>query len=111
MSTIKMTSLLGGGETVVESQEFEGGRLQSFMGGCQADLRNARLKDGEATIKARTLFGGVKIIVPKDWAVTMQVTSLLGGASDKRSENAPAADGQTLTVKGFAIFGGVEVAN
>jgi len=96
------------------SQEFRGGDGLAAFGGIEFDLRNAALAANEAVINANCAFGGIELRVPKDWTVTCQGMALFGGFEDK-SEPPPAANPPTppkrLIVKGFAVFGGVEIKN
>ena len=58
------------------------------------------------------MFGGSKLIIPEDWQVKSDVFSLFGGFSDKRSIRPSDGDpAKTLALKGFAMFGGIEVKN
>src|SRR6266511_2459578 len=50
------------------------------------ELREAHI-DGEATVDAFALFGGVDILVPKDWRVSLSGTPILGGYEDKTTGN------------------------
>jgi hypothetical protein len=56
----------------------------------------------------RSLFGGIAIRVPVGWRVESNVNAIGGGVAitvpDPESEDAP-----TLTLDGFAAFGGVAV--
>jgi predicted membrane protein len=104
-------SVFGGGEKVVNSQNFQGGRITAVFGGSEIDFRNAELAEGKHVLDVFCMFGGSSIIVPPNWHVQMDVTAVLGGASDNRKSVLQVVPDQnkTLIVKGFAMFGGVEV--
>jgi hypothetical protein len=87
------------------SQAFRGGRITTWFGGGQVDLREAVLAPGGATIRIQALFGGGNLIVPDDWRVETHVRGL-GGASDDRPEVDKVPGAPTLRVEGPAIFGG-----
>jgi predicted membrane protein len=92
------------------SRNFRGGDLTAIMGGCEIDLRQASISDGEAVIHGLAFWGGIEIKVPEDWSVRSSVIPLLGGFEDKtRPPNAGSM--KVLHVKGFAIMGGMEVHN
>jgi len=57
------------------------------------------------------VFGGTTIILPKEWDVVINVTSILGGFSNKAIRNPSVVIDQsrTLHIKGLAMFGGGEV--
>jgi hypothetical protein len=103
-------ALLGGVERTVSSADFRGGELTAVMGGCDVDLRQARIGTDPAVIDVFTLMGGVDIKVPVTWNVEVRGFPLLGGMDDKTAHpNDPQAP--RLIVKGTAIMGGVEVTN
>ena len=113
-STINAVAVMGGVSRTSNSPDFRGGDLIAFMGGCEIDLRQARIADGPAVIDALAFWGGVEIRVPEDWTVILRGVPLMGGYEDK-TRPLPAAElpepRQELVVKGFAIMGGVEVKN
>lgn len=104
-------AIFGGRERTVDSQSFKGGKITAMFGGSEIDLRGAQLADGINVLDIFVVFGGSEIIVPADWNVKVEVFSLLGGFSDKRSSAlkvVPNPD-KVLIVKGFVMFGGGEV--
>ncbi len=111
-STVNAVAMLGGMCRSCNSPDFRGGDMFAFMGGCEIDLRQARIASGPAVIDAFAFWGGVVIRVPEDWSVIVNGVPLLGGFEDKtrpRPTGSPDQPRQELVVKGFAIMGGVEV--
>lgn len=102
-------AMLSGFNTVVTSQAFVGGQANAIMGGCEIDLRHAKMAGEEAVIEIFALWGGIEIRVPETWQVVCQVTPILGGFESKAA--APAAGAPRLVLTGNAIMGGVEVDN
>lgn len=102
-------AILGGSSRGTQTSDFEGGDMVAFMGGFEADLRAAEIREGPAVIDAFAFWGGVEIKVPTDWAVTVKGIPLLGGYVDSTTQ--PEEPTGHLIVKGFAIMGGVEVKN
>ncbi len=100
--------VMGGIERKVVSESFRGGEVNAIMGGVDVDLRSAKLAPGGAMIDVLAMFGGVDLIVPEGWRVIGHVTPLLGGFEDS---TVPPADpnAPTLTVRGLAVMGGVDV--
>jgi cell wall-active antibiotic response 4TMS protein YvqF len=97
------------------SQDFRGGEATAIMGGCEIDLRDARVAGGDAVVDAFALWGGVELKVPEGWQVVSEVLPIMGAFEDKTR---PARSGESvesprprLVIKGFAIMGGIEVAN
>ncbi len=78
-----------------------------FSGG-KIDLSRAETADRDVNLEVVAVFGGGKIIIPKNWKINSQGTAIFGGYDSK----AAAGSGEvTLNLKGTAIFGGVEVEN
>jgi hypothetical protein len=101
-------AVLGGSSRRSASPDFQGGDFTAVMGGCEVDLREARIAHPPAVIDVFAFWGGVEIKVPPDWAVDGQVTAILGGFEDK-SGTGTVDDSQRLIVRGMAMMGGVEV--
>ncbi|MDD2571551.1 MAG: DUF5668 domain-containing protein [Bacteroidales bacterium] len=108
---IDEVSVFSGGDRIITSQNFKGGRIVSVFGGSKINLMNARLAEGEQILDTLSVFGGSNIIVPASWTVKLEVTSIFGGYSDKRERlpNLVYDQNTMLVIKGLAIFGGGEV--
>jgi predicted membrane protein len=105
-------AVFGGGDRVINSQKFQGGKITNIFGGSKYDMTNARLAQGKNYIDVVMIFGGSKFIVPDDWDLKVEVTSIFGGFSDKRVKSIVVKDPeQTLVIRGTTIFGGGEVVN
>ena len=109
-STITAAGVLGGVERTCSSQDFKGGQLTAFMGGCEIDLREASIASGPAVIDIFVMWGGVELKVPEDWRVTTETQPILGGVVD-RTRAPKGGSEKSLVLKGSAIMGGVEVRN
>lgn len=104
-------SIFGGGEKKITSQNFKGGRITAIFGGSEINLLNAKLVKGAVYIDIVFLFGGGTVIVPQNWNVKVDMVSIFGGFSDKRtivSEDREKSE-SVLHIKGVAIFGGGEI--
>jgi len=110
---IDEVAILGGSDRKITSSGFKGGQITSILGGSQINLLSATLAPGDNVVDVFSLFGGSTLIVPRDWNVKVEVTSILGGFSDKRSvmESAEKEGGNTLIIKGLVLLGGGEVKN
>jgi len=113
MDFIDDTNVFGGGDVVVTSNNFKGGKITSIFGGGDYDLTGAKLSQEPTVIDFFAMFGGGNFIVPSDWNVKTEVTAVFGGFSDKRKHSADpgTADDPTkeLYIKGFVLFGGGEL--
>lgn len=106
-------AVFGGVEKRITSLEFLGGDLTAIFGGTELALRNAGVSDPPARVNAVAIFGGVEVVVPRDWTVQLDVLPVLGGASDDRPRRPPdqPRDEIDLVVTGFAAFGSVTVVD
>ena len=104
-------SIFGGGVKLISSDNFKGGNITAIFGGSEINLMNCNLATGDNVIDVLMIFGGTTIIVPKEWNVVVNVTSILGGFSNKSVRNPAVAidHSRTLHVKGLAMFGGGEI--
>lgn len=104
-------AVFGGRERTINSQDFRGGKLTAIFGSSLIDCRGADLAKGRNVLDIFVIFGGTEVLVPPDWTVHVEIFSLLGGFSDKRSsvvKVVPNPD-KVLVIKGFVMFGGGEV--
>jgi predicted membrane protein len=104
-------SIFGGGDKVINSINFRGGRVTSIFGGSQFNLSNAEPSMDGCVVDMISIFGGAKFIVPPDWNVRIEVISIFGGVSDKRSRlpNLIIDPTKELIIKGVTMFGGAEI--
>lgn len=106
---ISSFAIFGGNEQRSNSSTFTGADLTALFGGAELDLREASVADPPARITAIAMFGGVEVIVPRDWNVQLEVLPILGGATDERPRRPEEHETVDLVVSGFAAFGGVTV--
>ena len=104
-------SIFGGGERIYTTQNFKGGKITAIFGGSEIDLSRASLGQGVNTLEITYIFGGSNIIVPQNWRIQMETTSIFGSISDKRRmiDIGSFEENTTLIIKGSAIFGGGEI--
>jgi predicted membrane protein len=104
-------AVFGGIQRRVDSQEFEGGQITAIFGGVHLDLRGAGTKKDEIAIEMNAIFGGVELLVPDTWDVTVRGEAIFGGFEDKtmRRREPPAGKRPHLIITGSAVFGGVTV--
>lgn len=101
--------MFGGTKIKDRSEHFTHADVSAIFGGATLDLREAHV-DREATVEALAVFGGVDVLVPTGWRVSVDGTPILGGVEDKTEDGADLSpDAPLLTVHGTAIFGGVDV--
>lgn len=104
-------AMFGGSKITERSEHFAHSDVSAVFGGATLDLREAHI-DGRATVDALALFGGVDVLVPKGWRVTVGGLPIFGGYADKTDTDGPIPqDAPELAVNATAIFGGVDVKN
>ncbi len=63
-----------------------------------------------AVLDVLVVMGGVKLRVPRDWRVSLELMALMGAAVDKTSS--PEGDTEkVLRVRGLVLMGGIEVVS
>ncbi|WET81518.1 DUF1707 domain-containing protein [Amycolatopsis sp. QT-25] len=84
---------------------------RAFWGSVRLDLRHARIAAGPCTIRAVAVMGGIKIVVPEDFAVDVRGIGLMGGFGTGRrtGRRQPSTGAPVLRVTGFAWWGSVKV--
>ncbi len=90
---------------------FRGGTVDAWYGGGVVDLREATLDPAGAALTVRTVLGGLQLVVPDSWRVSMETMSIFGGVADTRSSDDRAPDAPHLTLDGLAILGGVGITS
>lgn len=108
-SDVNITSIMGNYKNRITTRDFRGGEVTAVMGGADLDLRQSSI-NGEAVLNVFSLFGGITVKVPIDWAVVLQGTPIMGGFEEK-TVPPPADTGKRLIIRGYVIMGGLEVRN
>jgi predicted membrane protein len=105
--------IFGGSNSASRSKAFSGGEATAIFGGCDLDLTRAQIEGDAAVLWCRAVFGGVDVRVPEDWEVVVKGVGILGGYEDKtrHPSNGTEQKPKQLIIKGYAIFGGVDIKN
>lgn len=107
---IRATAVFGGSELASAARQFEGAWLTAICGGITLDLRDAQLAPEGASVNATVAFGGIDILVPKGWRISVRSTPIFGGVEDKTDQSEPPApDAPTLHIDALTVFGGVDI--
>lgn len=106
---VRTTAFLSGSDLPTQSSSFRGAVLTAILGGAELDMRHATLAEGGAEIDATAILGGVDLIVPRDWRVTVRGTPILGGVTNRAEGSGLPHDAPQLRVDALAILGGVEI--
>ena len=93
-------------KTIV-TENFKGGKIVMVFSGGEINLTQAKTEGAEIHLEVASVFSGVEITVPKDWKVRSAV-NIFAGTVD--IHQASGDDGPvTLTLRGDAVFGSIEV--
>jgi predicted membrane protein len=107
---IEATTVLGGIHKNILSKNFKGGDITIFMGGAEINLSQADIQ-GTAALDITQIMGGTKIIVPSNWEIRSQLTSVFGNIEDKRQNIGVTDPQKVLIIDGTSVFGGIEIRN
>ena len=107
---IDATTVLGGIHKNILSKNFKGGDITIFMGGAEINLSQADIQ-GTAALDITQIMGGTKIIVPSNWEIRSQLTSVFGNIEDKRQNIGVTDPQKVLIIDGTSVFGGIEIRN
>lgn len=95
--------------TKLTSQAFERAEVTAICGGGEIDMSRVKTVRSEVELNLVAIAGGIKVRLPKDWAVRSEGVGIIGGYDNQAK--APAKPSTTAIIKGAAILGGVEIGN
>lgn len=107
--------IFSGTKRRVETQNFQGGKVEAVFGGAEMDLSQASIAtpNRRVVLIVNAIFGGVEIRIPRTWRVEKIGSAVFGGFDDQtvppRPE--PGFDPPTLVIRGSAVFGGIVIKN
>jgi hypothetical protein len=108
--TVHAFAMMAGVRHQNVSREFRGGDANAIMGGVDLDLRESIAANGASPVlDVFAFWGGVEVYVPANWRVVSNVLPLMGGYEDNTKHNGE--PGPTVTIRGTAIMGAIEVKN
>jgi predicted membrane protein len=83
----------------------------ALLGAASIDFRKAEMREGLTRLRAASIFGATKVIVPRDVNVIVAGFSLFGGRRSKLSQERGPSNKNTkeLKINAISIFGIFEV--
>jgi hypothetical protein len=90
-----------------ETEAMTHASVTAILGAATLDLSTLRPAGPTTTVTATTVLGGIDVIVPEGWAVSITGIPLLGAWDDTTRRDLPAS--HRLEVRAFSFIGGVEV--
>jgi predicted membrane protein len=108
---IYVQAIFGGIKKNIQSKNFKGGEIVSFMGGSEINFMQSDIQH-PVVLEVNNVFGGTKLIIPSNWDVKNEISAVFGGVEDKRTFNNSVPDSEKkILLKGACVFGGIEVTN
>lgn len=103
--------VFGGTNMHVISQNFKGGKIEAVFGGGKIDLTGAQLStEGQNILELELVFGGLEIVIPNDWKITIRTNSVFGAIVEKQTNYQNVIDPtKELIIIGKTVFGGGEI--
>lgn len=106
---IDSTSIFGSDKKIVLSKNFRGGEVTNVFGGSDIDLTQSDIQ-GRCELEVTAIFGGCTLVIPSNWVIRSEATTIFGGISDKRKMLVNSdLQTKTLIIKGTVLFGGIEI--
>ncbi len=106
---IDLAAVMDGAKLASTAAAFRGGRVISWYGGVDLDLREATLDPAGARLEIRTVFGGTSVTVAPGVPVRISGPALFGGAINTTGAAEPTPDAPGVEITGFTLFGGLQV--
>jgi len=108
---IDVHAVFGGIKKNIQSKNFKGGEIVSFMGGSEINFMQADIQH-PIVLEVNNVFGGTKLIIPSNWDIKNEISAVFGGVEDKRSfQNSIPDSDKKILLKGSCVFGGIEINN
>ena len=102
---------MGGVKRSLRLPDFRGGYITAVMGGVELDLRKCQIGALVRRPRRGGVLGGIELKVPPDWNVEGKVLPIMGAFEDKTAPLVGSAGAPRLTVRGYALMGGVVVGS
>ena len=108
VNDFKVLAVMDGRELDSEADSLRTGSATSFMGGIDIDLTKAKLDPGGAHVALKAIMGGIRLIVPDEWRVDVDLDVKGGDATIHTSDPADAPEGAPrLFVEAYTRMGGI----
>ncbi len=108
---LKVDNYFSDTKKVILTKNFLGGNITSVFGSTQLNFLQADLKQ-PVVIDTFQLFGSTKIIVPTNWKVYSNISSIFGEVDDRRPMIEVVTDeNKKIYITGTSLFGGLTIKN
>ncbi|MGL6268812.1 MAG: LiaF transmembrane domain-containing protein [Chitinophagaceae bacterium] len=108
-NVLNIASIFANVRKIILTKNFRGGEIVCIFGGAEINLNQADMIQ-PVFIETVNVFGGTKLYVPNNWEIKSEVVAIFGGVEDKRRfPSITVVPDRTLILKGFCMFGGLEI--
>lgn len=102
------SGIFSGVEERLSTKDFKGLTANAIFGGVELDLRDIEIIDN-VQLDLSALFGGVSVILPEKYNVTVVSPLALFGGTENKFKGKNDETKKTIYINSRAIFGGVEL--
>ena len=108
--TANVVAVMSRHQRISSASVFRAAEMTTIMGRADLDLRKTTVAPGEeGVIEVFTLMGGSTIRVPEGWHVDLRATPVMGGIRDRRTGARDAAGAPRIVIRGFIMWGGLDI--
>lgn len=100
----------GSDTCVVEGGEMSGGDISVCFGSADVNLGRCVLSEGLSVLTVKITMGSLKIVVPSDWYVEVESSSVMGGVQDVRKSKS-SDPSKTLLIRAEVSLGSIELSD
>ncbi len=104
-SKISISQVAGSTNRIIESASFEGGEVKAVMGSVELDMRDTAVEYKPATLDVNCVMAEVKLRVPANWRLRVNIDTTLGETKDERSHRGDSGDEVDLVITGSVVMG------
>ncbi len=102
-------AVLASTRVATRSAAFRRAAVTAVLGGMTLDLSKATPVPEGARVSATVVFGGVDVIVPPGWSVSIKGLPLFGGWDDTTARTTAGPEAPKVEIQALVVFGGLEV--
>jgi hypothetical protein len=107
---LEVRAIFGGAEFSSQAPALRTVRAIAWFGGLELDLRGATVDPQGARLRLGSLYGGLDVVLPDDWQVTLRRIGVFGAVEGPVEPVAAApASGPIVEISAVAVFGGVSI--
>jgi predicted membrane protein len=108
--TLDFSVVFGNIKRNVISKDFKGGEMSIVMGGGELNLSQADI-NGTVSLEVNAVLGGARLVVPANWMIKSELSSVMGSVDDKRQINTGVSHdpNKVLRLEGNVCMGGIEI--